>query len=57
MIYRFSFKEINYGSIDIVSSHEPDRGEVIEKIMEGCAFYKDTEYDYIKLEAKENDKP
>jgi len=49
MKYTFSFKEINYGSIVIVSDHKPDTSEVIDAIMNGSAYYKDTEYDDIQL--------
>ena len=49
MKYTFSFKEINYGSITIDSDHKPDRGEVIDAIMNGNAYYKDTEYDDIQF--------
>ena len=49
MKYTFSFKEINYGSIVIVSDHKPETGEVIDAIMNGSAYYKDTEYDDIQL--------
>ena len=47
MKYSFSFKEINYGSIEIESDHEPDNGEVIDAIMNGGAFYDNTEYEDI----------
>ena len=49
MKYTFNFKEINYGSITIVSDHEPTTGEVTDAIMNGNAYYKDTEYDDIQL--------
>jgi len=49
MKYTFSFTEINYGSIEIESKHMPGRGEVIDAIMNGNAYFKDTEYEDIKL--------
>jgi len=45
--YSFSFKEINYGSIEIESDHEPDNGDVIDAIMNGGAYYDNTEYEDI----------
>ena len=50
MKYTFSFKEINYGSIEIESDHEPDNGEVIDAIMGGGAYYGDTGYENIALD-------
>ena len=52
MKYLFSFTEINYGSIEITADCEPDRGTVIEEIMNGGAYYKDTEYGEIQLVEK-----
>ena len=49
MKYTFSFKEINYGSIDVESDHEPDKGEVIDAIMDGGAYFSDTEYEDVTL--------
>jgi hypothetical protein len=49
MKYTFSFKEINYGSIEIESDHVPEMAEVEEAIINGGAFLKDTEYEDIKL--------
>jgi len=49
MEYNFSFKEINYGSITIESATTPSRDEVIDAIMEGNAYFKDTEYKDIRL--------
>ena len=49
MRYTFSFKEINYGSITIVSDHKPNTSEVTDAIMNGNAYYKNTEYDDIRL--------
>ena len=49
MKYTFSFKEVNYGSIEIEAAITPTRAEVIDAIQNGSAFYKDTEYGEIKL--------
>lgn len=49
MKYTFSFKEINYGSIEIKSDATPTRAEVIDAIQTGGAFVKDTEYGEIQL--------
>jgi len=48
MKYTFSFTEINYGSIEIEADHMPDESIVIDAIMNGEAFYKDTDYRDIK---------
>jgi hypothetical protein len=50
MKYIFSFKEINHGSIEIESDHEPDTGEVIDAIMNGGAYIGDTEYEDIRID-------
>ena len=50
MKYTFTFKEINYGSIEIESDHMPDRSEAIDAIMNGSAFIGGTEYEDIQLE-------
>ena len=47
--YTFLFKEVNFGSIEITSDHEPDKTEVIDNIMSSGAFFKDTEYEDIRL--------
>ena len=57
MKYTFSFKEINYGSITIDSDHEPDSGDVIDSIMNGNAYFNDTEYEDIRLDEIQKDKP
>ena len=49
MKYTFSFKEVNYGSIEIESDQEPDIGDVIDAIMNGGAYIGDTEYEDISL--------
>jgi hypothetical protein len=49
MKYTFSFKEINRGSIEIESDHMPDYDEVVDAIMSGNAYYKDTDYTDVKL--------
>lgn len=54
MDYTFSFKEINYGSVKITSDHPLTNAEVEEAIMNGEAFYKDTQYIDIKLEEQEH---
>lgn len=57
MKYTFSFKEINYGSIEIDADHTPGIAEVTDAIMNGGAFFKDTEYEDIHLEETERIKP
>ena len=47
--YVFSFEEINGGSVKIKADSEPDRGDVIDAIQSGNAFYNNTEYGEIKL--------
>jgi hypothetical protein len=47
--YTFAFKEINYGSITIVASSQPDESEVREAVENGGAFFNDTEYEDICL--------
>ena len=49
MKYLFTFKEINYGSIEIESDHLPDGGEVIDAIMNGGAYFKNTDHEDICL--------
>ena len=55
--YTFSFKEINYGSVVIESDHQPDASEVIDAIMSGSAYYKDTEFEDISLTETERPAP
>ena len=50
MKYTFSFREVNYGSVAIDSDHTPDISEVIDAIMNGNAYIKDTEYEDIRLD-------
>ena len=54
MEYIYSFKEINYGSITIKAENPPNESDVIEAIMNGDAFYKNTEYENITLTSKED---
>lgn len=57
MKYTFSFKEVNYGSIVIEATHTPTRADVIDAIQNGSAFYKDTEYEEIKLNETDRQTP
>lgn len=57
MKYEFNFKETNYGSISIEARTTPTRAEVIEAIMAGNAYYKDTDYEDIRLISGSKDKP
>lgn len=50
MKYTFSFKEINYGSIEIESDHPPSESDVVDAIMNGGAFLGNTDYENIQLE-------
>ena len=54
MKYTFSFKEINYGSIEIEADQMPDRSEVIDAIMNGGAFYGNTEYEDIQSDSEQS---
>ena len=59
MKYVFTFNEINYGRIEIEADHKPDNGEIIEKILDGEADYRDTDFtDFtlIKAETKREKK-
>jgi len=49
MKYVFTFNEINYGRIEIDADHEPDNGEIIEKIFEGMATYDNTDFTDFRL--------
>ena len=51
MKYEYSFKEVNYGGVEIESDHEPNRSDVVDAIMNGKAEYDDVEYEDIKLES------
>ena len=50
MKYVFTFNEINYGYIEIESDSKPDESEVVEKILEGNAYYKDTRFTNFQLD-------
>ena len=54
MKHIFSFKEINHGSVIINCDHTPDNDEVIDAIMNGDAYYKDTEYGDVRLIETDN---
>ena len=56
MKFIYSFREINYGSVVIESDYPPSGAEVISAIMSGNAYYKDTEYEDIKLDNTERTK-
>ena len=49
MKYRFTFKEINYGNIEIESDHKPNEDEIIEAILEGKADYRNTDFTDFEL--------
>jgi len=49
MKYLFTFSEINHGSITVEADHRPDDGEIIERILEGMANYKDTDFKNFRL--------
>ena len=57
MKYEFSFKEVNYGSIEIEAHTTPTRAEVVDAIMSGKAYFKDTDYEEIRLISGSMDKP
>jgi hypothetical protein len=57
MKYTFSFKEMNYGSVEIESANTPTKAEVIDAIESGNAFYKYTDYEDIQLIETEKTKP
>jgi len=57
MKYTFSFKEVNYGSIQVESNSMPVRADIINAIIMGGAYYKDTEYEDIKFEEQEKSTP
>ena len=57
MKYTFSFKEVSYGSVTIESNQEPDSSEVIDAIINGDTFIKDTDYEDISLDEVETGKP
>ena len=56
MKHLFTFREINYGSIEIESGHIPDNGEVIDAIINGGANFKNTDYEDICLYDSEDSK-
>jgi hypothetical protein len=49
MKYLFIFNEINFGRIEIEADHKPDNGEIIEKILEGNAYYHNTDFTDFRL--------
>ena len=49
MKYVFTFKEINYGHIEIEAEHKPDNDKVIECILLGKADYNNTDFTGFKL--------
>ena len=52
MKYVYTFKEINYGRIEIETDHKPDNGDIIAEILAGKADYNDTEFiDFCLVEA------
>lgn len=57
MKYTFSFKEINYGSIEIEAARTPTRAEIVDAIMNGGAYFKDTDYEDIRLANTERPAP
>jgi hypothetical protein len=57
MKFRFTFKEISYGSVEIESDHMPGNSEVIDAIMDGNAYFGDTEYEDIIQDKPERTKP
>ena len=56
MKYQFSFKEVNYGSVEIESKSAPSKEDVINAIMNGNAYYNETEYEDIRLCSSEKSK-
>jgi len=56
MKHRFSFTEINYGSVTVESDTRPTESDVVDAIHNGNAYYKDTEYVNIKYHGSERDK-
>ena len=49
MKYVYTFTEINFGRIEIEAEHEAEKGEIIEKILEGKADYNDTDFTDFQL--------
>ena len=49
MKYDFSFTEMNNGSVAIESDRKPTTSDVVDAIMNGCAFINHTDYKDIKL--------
>jgi len=49
MKYVFTFNEINFGRIEVEADQKPDDGEIIKKILEGRADYKDTDFTEFRL--------
>ena len=44
MKYVYTFNEINSGHIEIEADHRPEKGEIIEKILEGKASYHNADF-------------
>ena len=57
MKYAFSFKEENYGRVEIEADHMPTTSEIIDAIESGNAYFKDTEYEDIRFEGCEHQPP
>ena len=56
MKFTFSFKEINYGIITVVSDHGiPKDSEIIDEIINGEAFISSTTYENITLVESDDD--
>lgn len=49
MKYVFTFKEINYGSVEIEADTKPNDGDVTAEIMNGKAYFSNTDYEDIVL--------
>ena len=57
MKYSFTFREINYGVVSIEADSPPSRGDVVNEIMNGKAYYGNTDYTDIELSDIENPIP
>ena len=49
MKYTFSFMEISYGKITVEAKLQPSDVEVKDAILNGQAYYKNTEHENIEL--------
>jgi len=49
MKYVYTFSEISHGRIEVISDHEPDNGEIMDKILEGMAYYHNTDFTDFRL--------